>query len=143
MADALTIHDLKAECRLGVYDWEREKPQPVWIDLELPIDAARAAARDDVRDALDYARLVTVVTTAVRQKPYALLETLAEVIAQAVLSEGGIPRVRVRVKKRSLPGIDYAAVEIERRSKAGRSRRTRRSPTAARTRRAAPSAWRG
>jgi dihydroneopterin aldolase len=132
MADTLTIHDLKSECRLGVYDWEREKPQPVWIDLELPIDASRAAARDDVRDALDYARLVTMVTTAVRQKPYALLETLAEELAEVVLREFRVAAVRVRVKKKALPGMDYAAVDIERTRRDVLRRRRLATPRAAR-----------
>ena len=45
------------DCRLGVYEWERRSPQTVWLDVELAIDAARAAARDDVRKAVDYAAL--------------------------------------------------------------------------------------
>ena len=114
MADALVIHDLVAECRIGVFEWEQAKPQSVWIDLELEIDAAKAAARDDVVDAVDYARLVREVKAFVEGKSYHLLETMAEEVAALVLKEFATPRVLVRVKKRALPGIDYAAVEITR-----------------------------
>ncbi len=114
MPDRLVIHDLKAECRIGAFDWERERPQPIWIDLELAIDAAKAARRDDVQAAVDYGHLVTSVKGLAEGKTYQLLETLAEDVAALVLEEFRVPQVRVQVKKRALPGIDYAAVEVER-----------------------------
>lgn len=114
MADWLKIHDLAAECRLGVYDWEKEKPQPVWIDIELVIDAAKAARKDDVQDAVDYATLVTLAKTAAAERPYNLLETFAERLSARILAAVKSPRLIVRVKKRALPGVDYAAVEVER-----------------------------
>ncbi len=118
MADHLIIRELVAECRLGVSEAEQEKPQPVWIDLELEIDAARAARRDAVSDAVDYAALASAVKRVVGDKPYHLLETLAEDVAALILERFATEQVFVRIKKRALPGIDYAAVEIV------RSRRT-------------------
>ena len=113
-ADRLVIHNLAVSCRLGVFEWERKTAQTVRIDVELAIDAARAAKRDDMRDAVDYGRLVTAVKTLAQQRAYHLMETLAEAVASLVLEEFGVPRVRVVVKKRALPGIGYAAVDVER-----------------------------
>ena len=126
MADRLILQDVTAECRLGVHDWERAKPQPIWIDVECPIDAARAAASDDVREALDYAELVTAVRRVANSRMYVLLETVAEEVARHILRQFKTGRVRVRVKKRSLPDLDYAAVEVER---PARERRTTRRTT--------------
>ena len=120
MADALVLHEITASCRLGVYEWEQRTPQDVWVDLELAIDASAAAATDDVTDAVDYAALVKAVIEEVRRRPYRLLETLAERIAARVLDVSGMPRVRVRVKKKAMPKIGYAAVEIERARRPGR-----------------------
>ncbi len=114
MADTLIIQELAVDCRLGVHEWEQAAPQTIWIDLELAIDASRAAARDDVREAVDYARLVAAVKARAQAQSYHLLETLAEVIAADVLQQFGVSQVRVRVKKRALPGIGYAAVEVMR-----------------------------
>ena len=114
MPDRLIIQDLTAECRLGLYEWEQEKPQPIGIDLELAVDAARAARRDSVGDAIDYARLVTSVKELAQRRSFRLLETLAESIASLILQKFDTNQVRVRVKKRALPGVDYAAVEVER-----------------------------
>ena len=116
MADKLLIHDLVAECRIGIHEWEQAKPQQVWIDLELGIDAAQAAARDDVAATIDYGRLVTVVKQHAQRKPFRLLETLAEEVAALILTEFCTPEVTVRVKKRALPGIDHAAVELTRKA---------------------------
>ena len=117
MVDKLIIHDLVAECKIGAFDWERETPQSIWLDLELEIDATQAAARDDVRATIDYGRLVTTVKQHVEHKTFSLLETMAEEVAALVLKDFLTPSVTVRVRKRALPGIDYAAVEITRSEK--------------------------
>lgn len=114
MPDTLVISELAAQCRVGVSEEERATPQPIWVDLEVAIDAAAAARRDDVQDALDYAALVSTVKQCVESKPYHLLETIAEDVAAVVLQRFETKQVFVRVKKRALPGIGYAAVEITR-----------------------------
>ena len=114
MADTLILHDIAASCRIGVYEWEQKTPQDVWVDVELAIDASTTAASDDVADAVDYAQLVKAVIGEAKRRPCRLLETLAERIAARVLDLSGMPRVRVRVKKKAMPEIGYAAVEIER-----------------------------
>lgn len=144
MADTLSIRDLVAQCRLGVPDREREQPQPVWIDLDVAIDARRAAKTEDMAHALDYAALVSAVRRVAEARPYRLLEALAEDLAAWIRGEFSAGWVKVRVKKRALPGIDYAAVEIERPAAADRAgvRRARRAargrpPPTARSPRAA------
>ena len=112
--DTLLISELEARARLGVYEWEQERPQPVWIDLELAIDATAAARRDEMKDAVDYGRLVTAVKELVQSRPFHLMETMAEDVAALVLTSFRVEEVKVRVKKRALPGIAFAAVEISR-----------------------------
>ena len=116
MPDKLIIHELVAECRIGVFDWEQARPQQVWVDLELSIDAAKAAGQDAVHETVDYGQLVTSVKQLVQRKPYRLLETMAEDVAALVLKQFPTPQVLVRVKKRALPGIESAAIEVVRRA---------------------------
>ncbi len=132
MQDTLIISSLAAQCRLGVTGQERSTPQTVWIDLELGIDAASAAAADDVKEAIDYAALVKAVKALAERTSLQLMETLGERIAQLVLERFDTSQVFVRVKKRALPGVDFAAVEVRRVRPAGRSRRMTRSPRGAR-----------
>ncbi len=112
--DRLIIKDLMIEARVGIFEWEQQQPQKIWIDLELGIDAAKAAARDDMNAAVDYGRLVTAITQHLQRKTFKLVETVAEELATLVLKEFATPEVTIRVKKRSLPNIEYAAVELTR-----------------------------
>ena len=114
MTDTLIIKGLAIPCRIGVTEEERAAPQTIWIDLELPIDARKAAAHDDVREAIDYARLVEVVTHRTQCQPYHLMETLAEELTTAILEAFHVPEVMIRVTKRALPSIDSATVQIVR-----------------------------
>ena len=114
MSDLLRLQGLEASCRIGVSEQERAKRQPVWIDLELAIDAAAAAAHDDVRKAVDYAQVAAAVVRRVERRSYRLLETLAEDVAGCVLREFGVRRLTVRAKKRALPGLGSATVEVTR-----------------------------
>ena len=114
MPDTLTIEGIAVACRIGVTEEERATPQTIHLDVEVVIDAAKATATDQVKDAVDYAALVSAVKALAQSRPFTLMETLAEATASLVLAQCGMPWVRVRIKKRALPGIDHAAVEITR-----------------------------
>lgn len=112
--DILRIQRLEARCHLGVTEVEQREAQTVWLDLELAIDAARAARRDEAHDALDYAMVVQQVRSLVEGKSYRLMETMAEDVATLLVHDLKVPQVLVRVRKRALPGIEEAVVEIRR-----------------------------
>ena len=113
--DRLVIQGLQANTIIGVRAWERRVRQRLVIDLELPTDAARAAARDDVADALDYGTVSRRVVGFVEASAFALIETLAEQIAALVKREFAVNSVRVRLKKPgAIPTADFVAIEIER-----------------------------
>jgi 7,8-dihydroneopterin aldolase/epimerase/oxygenase len=114
MADRLILSEIAVDCRLGVYEWEQKNPQTIWIDIEAVIDVPKAAASDDVKDAVDYAALVAAVRKLAQGKPYHLMETLAEDAAALVLGETRTPWVRVRIKKKALQDVGYAAVDVVR-----------------------------
>jgi dihydroneopterin aldolase len=114
MADRLILSEIAVDCRLGVYEWEQKNPQTVWIDIEAVIDVPKAAATDDVKDAVDYAELVASVRKLAQGKSYRLMETLAEDAAALVLGLTRSPWVRLRVKKKALTDVGFAAVDVVR-----------------------------
>ena len=132
--DRLILSDIEAPCRCGVFDWERASPQSLLVTVELAIDARRAARADRMAAAVDYGRLVTRIRAHLAGKTFHLIETVAEELAALILREVEVGWVRVRVAKRSLPQVGYAAVEVER-SLSLRPRDFRRRP---RLRRGAP-----
>ena len=113
--DIIFIEALRVETVIGVYDWERRIRQPVVIDLEMGTDIARAAASDDVADALDYKAVSKRVQQFVGESSFFLVETLTERIAALVLDEFPVPWVRVRLNKvGALRGAAGVGIVVER-----------------------------
>jgi dihydroneopterin aldolase len=102
----------------GVLPFEAEQAQRFEVDVVLELDLAPAGTTDDLARTVDYGA-VFAATRAVIEGPHvALLETLAERIATAVLA-GSAPAsavtVRVRKPEAPLPGVlAWAGVEIRR-----------------------------
>ena len=92
------IKGLQAQSVIGVYAWEREIRQTLVLDLEMASDTARAAASDQIADALDYAAISSQVISLVEGSEYQLIESLAEEVAQMVLKDFGVSWLRLRLK---------------------------------------------
>ena len=113
--DILYISQLRVETVIGVYEWERHIRQVVLLDLEMATDVARAAATDNIADALNYKAVAKRVAAFVEGTRFQLVETLAERVAERVLDEFGVPWVRLRVcKEGALRGVREVGVLIER-----------------------------
>ena len=103
------IRGLRAQTVIGVYEWERHIRQTLVLDLEMASDTVRAAASDQIADALDYAALSGRVVALVEASEYQLLETLAEAVARMITREFGVPWLRLRLSK---PGAVAAAEDV-------------------------------
>ena len=113
--NAIFIHDLRVETKIGVYEWERHMPQTIRIDLEFGLPSARPFTSGDFADAVDYAAVVQRIKALASNNPHPLLERFAESIAQLVLTEFGAPSVKVRIAKLApLPGVRELGVMVER-----------------------------
>jgi 7,8-dihydroneopterin aldolase/epimerase/oxygenase len=104
--DVVFIRELAIEAIIGVYDWERDVRQTVLLDLEMGFDISRAAASENLGDALDYHAVATRLEEFVAASRFHLLETLAERCADLVITEFRVPWLRLRVTK---PGAVVAA----------------------------------
>jgi dihydroneopterin aldolase len=117
VTDIVSIRDLRVSTVIGVYDWEREIEQALIFSVDLAADVARAAARDDIKDALNYSAIAHTVKTVVIEGKFQLIETAAERVAQRLLADYGAAWVRVEVVK-PIPSEGYtAAITIERGSR--------------------------
>lgn len=122
--DQVWLMGVSCRCRVGVPAAERRRAQKLLLDVGLEVDAARAASRDDFREAADYWAVEKAVRAATEAGERALIETVAEKAAQAALRAA--PRasaVVVRVHKRPavMPRTRDVYVEIRRARAAGRS----------------------
>jgi dihydroneopterin aldolase len=113
--DIVFIRDLRIDTVIGIYDWERQIRQTVVLDLEMGTDVRRAAATDNIDDALNYKAVAKRVIAFVEASEFQLVETLAERVAEIVLGEFGVPWLRLQVNKPgALRGARDVGVLIER-----------------------------
>lgn len=114
VTDIVSIRDLRVSTVIGVYDWERETEQALTFSVDMSADVARAAARDDLRDALDYSAVAHTVKCVVIEGKFQLIETAAERVAQTLIADYGLTWVRVQVIKPITSEGYTAAITVER-----------------------------
>ena len=115
--DTIFINDFRLEILVGVYEWERRVPQTVQLDLEIGLPP-RPKRSDKIGDTIDYAKIVARIEQSLAENRFALVEALAEHIAQLVISEFHAPWVKTSVTKLgALKGVKRLGVTIERGSK--------------------------
>ncbi len=108
-SDSIFLRELRVETIIGIWDWERKIRQTVSIDLELGADIRRAAKTDSIDDTLNYKAVSKRVQQFVADSEFQLVETMAEKIAEVVLSEFELPWIQVRVCK---PGAIRGAKDV-------------------------------
>lgn len=119
--DILFLRDFRLELIIGIYEWERKIPQPVRLDLEIGLPEHKAGETDDVVDTIDYGAVANRVKDSLinRPQPIALVEAVAEHVAQIILNEFGAPWVKVSVTKFAIVrGVKELGITIERGKKA-------------------------
>ena len=97
--DIVFVRDLRFKTIIGVWDWERQLPQIVSIDLEMGWDISAAAASGDLEDALDYKAVSQKVETFLQEQEFRLVEAAADAVANMVMDEFSVPWIRVSVQK--------------------------------------------
>jgi len=113
--DHVFIEGLEIEALIGIYDWERRIRQPLVFDIEMAFDNRVPAATDAIADTLNYKAISNRIVEYVSQSSFELVETLAERVAQIVLTEFGVQRVRLKLSKPgAVRGARAVGVMIER-----------------------------
>jgi FolB domain-containing protein len=117
MTDYVSIRDLSVSAVIGVHDWEREIEQILIFSVDLvPATGyvSRAAATDDLADALDYSAVASIITAVVRDGKFHLIETTAERVAERLLADFPVSWLRLEVRKPIANASYTATITIER-----------------------------
>ena len=113
--DKIFLEGLKVEAVIGIWEWERRVRQTVSLDLEMAVDARKAAASDEIEQALDYKRIAKHLIQVVEASQFKLVETLAETLARIVVTEFDVPWVRLAVSKPgAIEGSRNVGIVVER-----------------------------
>ena len=111
------VRDLRFKTIVGCWDWERQLPQEVSIDLAMEWDISAAAAADDLAHALDYKAVSERVTEYVQEQQFVLVESAVAGIADMIISEFGVPELTVTFSKpRAVSGSAAVGVKLTRRA---------------------------
>lgn len=107
--DTIFLHGLNANTLIGIYEWERQQPQSLVLDIDICTDFLQAAQSDNIDDTIHYAQVAEDIRSTLAEKSFLLLEALAEYVAQYILMRYQALSVTVKVVK---PGILAGANEV-------------------------------
>jgi dihydroneopterin aldolase len=114
VTDYVSVKDLSVAAVIGVHDWEREIEQSLLVSVDMAADVRKAAASDDLGDALDYSAVAETIAAVLREGKFCLIETAAERIAERLLADFRLPWLRLELRKPIANACYTAAVTIER-----------------------------
>jgi dihydroneopterin aldolase len=108
----IDLKGLRAFGHHGVAEFERQYGQEFLVDVSLWLDAAEAAATDDVSKTSHYGLLADAIVANVKTNPVNLLETLVTRLCRLVLDfDPRIETVDVTVHKPNAP-IDHSFTDV-------------------------------
>lgn len=111
MTARLFLSGIKAHGHHGARPGEKDERQPFVIDLDLEVDAEA----DDIGATADYRNLVDVVRELVETGSFDLIESMAQSVAERLLTFEHVTKATVVVHKPNAArrlGIDGAAAAV-------------------------------
>ena len=117
MTDFVSVRDLSVDAVIGVHAWERDVEQTLLVSVDMvpeTNDVRKAAASDDLADALDYSAVAEVIAAVVREGKFRLIETAADRVAGRLLAAFPVARLRLELRKPIADGGYTAVITIER-----------------------------
>ncbi|HEY2430078.1 MAG TPA: dihydroneopterin aldolase [Acidimicrobiales bacterium] len=111
--DRIELRGLRIVGIHGVLAEEQARAQPFEVDLDLEADLAVAGRSDRLEDTIDYGALSEQVASVVQNERHALLERLAERIAETALADERVAAVTVTLRKLRPPvPVDLATAGV-------------------------------
>jgi len=110
--DKVLIERLKVQAVVGVFEWERQIQQPLLVDVLLSVDTRQAAHTDELQYAVNYQAVSERITAVIQARQAKLIETLANLVAEAILTEFvAVQQIALTIRK-PLAVTDTAAVGV-------------------------------
>lgn len=120
--DVLAIEGLAVSCVVGVYPVERERPQPLRIDIRMALDTHHAGESQRLRRTVDYAMVASQIAFILQTCRFYLLETAAQALTRYLLAPPALGEDRARIqavtlrltKPHALAGNGVPSLEVHR-----------------------------
>ena len=95
--DQLDITGLKISTKIGVHAWEQQILQTLLIDISIIQDLSDC--QESLANTIDYDQLCQRITHDLESNAYALIETVANRVAQFIKEHFSVTQLTVRVSK--------------------------------------------
>lgn len=117
MTDYVSVRDLSVDAVIGVHAWERDVEQTLLVSVDMipeTADVRKAAASDDLADALDYSAVAETIAAVLREGRFRLIETAAERVAGRLFAAFPLTWLRLELRKPIAAGGYTAVITLER-----------------------------
>lgn len=112
-SDRIVLRGVEAVGHHGVLDAEKRQGQPFVVDVLMELDLSRAGRSDALEDTVSYAEVAAEVVARIEGPAFDLIERLAEVVADDVLTRPRVDAVEVTVHKPQAPvGHPFSDVHV-------------------------------
>jgi len=113
-ADRIELRGLRVLGICGALAEERDRPQPLEIDLDVEADLSAPGRTDSLGDTVDYGAVARAAVRVATEERFTLLEALAERIVQEVIrTHALVTSVTVAVRKLRPPvPLDLATAGV-------------------------------
>jgi dihydroneopterin aldolase len=105
--DCIHLTGIRCYGYTGYLQEEQVLGQWFEVDLTLWLDLAPSGESDNIADTLDYRSAIETVQQLVKTSKFALVEKLANAIADAILELAQVQQVQVRLSKLAAPIPDF------------------------------------
>lgn len=113
--DLIYLRDIELQITIGLFEWEKQIRQKLYLSLEMGVDLSPVAQADSLTGGVDYGMVLQRIQHQAENAGVQLLETLAEQIAALVLKEFPVKQVKVDLAKQFIfPNVARTGVVITR-----------------------------
>ncbi len=108
------LKNFELTCNIGIYDWEKDFPRKLLINIEMQTSNELAFTSEDIAQTIDYEVVYNNVKKIANSKKYQLIETLANDILQMICAQKYINYAKVEIDKLNIfPEVQACSVSIE------------------------------
>ena len=93
------IKDLILNLKLGYFDFEKENSQKVKFTLDVNYEDKKPSNDKDIKSIVNYAKIVRLIKTLVKNKHYNFLETLSEDVFDELFKDKRIDKISLQIEK--------------------------------------------
>lgn len=105
--DSIKISNIRCYGYTGLLPEENVLGQWFEVDLTLWLDLTPSGKSDNLEDSVDYREAIAIVKNIIKTAKFALVEKLANVIAENLLKLQFVTKVRVKLSKPAAPIPDF------------------------------------